>query len=221
MDMKIYESLNKTEVWVSLAIVCLLLNVDIELGWYLIGNFPKEIADGVNSVIKNLCYGIVSAAIFHFLVNYCVHKNYMLKMNPYVNRKFWEMREILRQSENLFSPTFEVKDNNYTKEEKIQNVKRKDLYEKFPFKSSGGKDVDYLDKLYEFRGQLSLVVDTLLSKRELLTDEQFDFVCEVSNSSFLTANYIVPNHKVCKEENKNQNAIGLSIITLCEKSRNL
>ena len=212
--MRIINFYCKTYIWFSFAIVAFILCVNIELQWFLVPCNSNAIA--INNIILALSYSYIAATIFHILVNYLPQKKRRETIKPLINSKFQTLTELFRLCKLIVIPPFDCSNKEYEKEEYCQLFSHDDLYEDYAF-CKGQKKYERLENL---RSQIIGTSTILLSYREYLRDEQFDYLIEVMYSSFINIG-VYPYNEGSSNYYCNQDEVGACIFDLYEASRTI
>lgn len=209
---KIINCFSKTYIWFSLALIALILCIDIELQWFVVPCNSNAIA--INRIILALSYSYIAATIFHILVNYLPQKKRRETIKPLINSKFKTLTELFRLCKLTVTPPFDFSNKVYTKEEYCQLFSHNDLYEDYAF-CKGQKKHERLENL---RSQIIGTATILLSYREYLKDEQFDYLIKVMYSTFISFG-VYPYNEESNNYYCNQDEVGACIFDLYEASR--
>ena len=204
---------NKTNGWAFLAIVALAISIDIEMELFLLPCNSGEKASAINRIILSLSYSYIAAAIFHFFVNYLPIKKRSISIKPFVNSEFLSLNESFRLCK-LTVNHFDFRINEYTKDEYCQLFSKMDFYEDDDF----SKGLSKYTRLENLRSKIAGIVTVLMSFREFLSDECFDYLIDIMNSTFIK-NGLYPYQKDGNNYYCNQDEVLACIFDLYEASR--
>lgn len=135
---------------------------------------------------------------------------------PFLNSKLLVLCELFRQCKQIAIPSFDFNNKKYSKDEYCLLFSKTDFY----------KDDDFCKGLSKYTRHESLrskiigIVTVLLSYKEFISDECFDYLIEVMNSSFIN-NGLHPNKEESNNYYCNQDEIGACIFDLYEISRRI
>lgn len=213
---KIVYFFSKPCLWYFIAAILLALCIDIELEWLLLPCKSKEVASAVNRIILALSYSYIAAAIFHTLVIYLPNRKRCAATIPFLNSKLLDLCELFRQCKQIAIPSFDFCNKKYSKDEYCQMFSNTDFYEDDDFCKGQSKYV----KLESLRSNIISIVTILLSYRELLSDEYFNYLIYVMNSTFVNKG-LYPYKEESNNYYCNQDEIGSCIFDLYEESRKI
>lgn len=203
----------RTEKWMTMAVLCLLICILIEFDVYITPCSSGKIATACNSIILNLSFSYIAASIFQLLVVYLPQQKRKKAIRPYLDRQISYIIEHIRLAKiSVQRITFNTKELN--KDEYIKTFCERDLFENYPL----SQKISIYDKLIELRSQINSSVDSILSYREYLEDEQYEFVNMIICSKYLL-NDIIPRDSDKPSQEDNQEEIGESIFNLYELSK--
>ena len=210
---KIVDFFSKPLIWASLGIIAFAISIDIELKWLLIPCKSKDVAIAINRIILALSYSYIAAAIFHLFVNYLPIKKRSISIKPFIDSEYLSLSESLSLCKITVNP-FDLRINEYTKEEYCQ------MFLNIDFNEDDGfcKGLSKYTRLENLRGKIVGIITVLMSFREFLSDECFDYLIGVMNSTFIKYG-LYPYQEVSNNYYCNQDEVGACIFDLYEASR--
>lgn len=202
--------------WYIYAIMALIVIVVINVKCLGCPCGENPIEASIFDAIKGVVFSLVAAAIFQWIVVYIPFKKRKNMMTPLINRHIGKIKESLRQCKEITTLySLDSNDKQQSREDFVREFSECDLTANYFVKGHSK-----LERIYTLKNEIEHSVDILLSNKEYLTDEQFNFVNKVAISNFIQ-NDLIANHEECNPDNKNQDIMGESIYDLYESSLSL
>lgn len=147
---------------------------------------------------------------------YYPNKKRCAATKPILNSKLLDLCELFRQCKQIAIPSFDFCNKKYSKDDYCQIFSKTDFYEDDDFCKGKSKYI----RIESLRSQIIGLVTVLLSYKEFLSDEYFDYLIDVMNSTFINKG-LHPYEEESNNNYYNQDEVGACIFDLYEKSRKI